>query len=108
MSVLKNGCKSIDTANVAVKQIPIALANNATIKVGETAKLEAHDAGNDAKYIWKGPFLNTTYQKNIDISGLPTGKYVYILNVLKNGCSSMNVSVVEVGKDNEAKASVKN
>jgi hypothetical protein len=109
LSVTKNGCKSIDTANVIVKQIPIAMANNASIKVGDVAKLEAHDEGNEAKYIWKGPFLNTATinQKTINVSGLPNGKFVYILNVIKNGCTSMNVSVVEVGKENEAKASNK-
>lgn len=108
LSVMKNGCKSLDTANVIVKPAPVALANNANIKVGETAKLEAHDAGGDANYIWKGPFLSSVNRKNLEVSGLPAGKFLYILNVVKNGCSSMNVSVVEVGKENEAKASIKN
>jgi hypothetical protein len=46
LSVVKNGCKSIDTAKVEVKNTPVTIANYAKIKVGQTAKLEAHDTGN--------------------------------------------------------------
>lgn len=46
LSVVKNGCKSIDTAKVEVKNTPGTIANYAKIKVGQTAKLEAHDTGN--------------------------------------------------------------
>ncbi len=107
LSVAKNGCKSVDTAKVEVKNIPIAIANNATIKVGQTAKLEAHDAGSDALYSWKGPFINTIDEKVATLSGLTAGKYIYVLKVLKNGCASMNISTVEVQKD-DTKASAKN
>lgn len=85
----------------------MAIANNATIRVGQTAKLEAHDAGNDALYSWKGPFINTINEKVATLSGLTAGKYVYVLKVQKNGCSSMNISTVEVQKD-DTKASAKN
>ncbi len=107
LSVAKNGCKSVDTARVEVKNIPVAIANNATIRVGQTAKLEAHDAGNEALYTWKGPYINTITNKIATLSGLTAGKYVYVLKVEKNGCSSMNISTVEVQKD-DAKASAKN
>lgn len=109
LSVSKNGCKSIDTAKVEIKQVPVAIANNASIKVGQTAKLEAHDAGSDAEYIWKGPYIETIREKIANLSGLGVGKYIYVLRVLKNGCSSTNVSTVEVQKDNDsANASIKN
>lgn len=107
LSVSKNGCKSVDTAKVEVRQIPVAIANNASIKVGQVAKLEAHDAGNDAEYVWKGPFIDTIKDKTASLSGLTAGKYIYVLRVMKQGCSSMNISTVEVQKD-DAKASIKN
>jgi hypothetical protein len=107
LSVSKNGCKSIDTAKVEVKNIPVAIANNANIKVGQTAQLEAHDAGKEALYTWKGPYINTITDKVAILSGLSAGKYIYVLKVEKNGCSSMNISTVEVQKDN-TKASAKN
>ncbi len=109
LSVSKNGCKSIDTAKVEIRQVPLAITNNATIKVGQTAKLEAHDAGNDAEYIWKGPYIDTIKDKIVNLSGLTLGKYIYVLRVVKQGCSSTNVSTVEVQKGNDsANASVKN
>ena len=107
LSVSKNGCKSIDTAKVVVKNIPIAIANNASIKVGQTAQLEAHDAGKEALYTWKGPYINTVTDKVAIVSGLTAGKYIYVLKVEKNGCSSMNISTVEVQKDS-TKVSAKN
>lgn len=107
LSVSKNGCKSVDTAKVEVRQIPVAIANNATIKVGQTAKLEAHDAGNDAEYTWKGPYIETIKDKIATLNGLSAGKYIYVLRVLKQGCTSTNIATVEVQKD-DAKASIKN
>jgi hypothetical protein len=107
LSVSKNGCKAIDTAKVEVRQIPVAIANNASIRVGQVVKLEAHDAGNDAEYIWKGPYIDTIRDKTASLIGLTAGKYIYILQVVKQGCSSMNVSTVEVQKE-DAKASIKN
>jgi Ig-like domain CHU_C associated len=107
LSVSKNGCKSVDTAKVEVRQLPVAIANNASIKVGQTATLEAHDAGNDAEYVWKGPFIETIKDKVASLKGLTAGKYIYVLRVLKQGCSSMNIATVEVQKD-DAKASIKN
>lgn len=107
LSASKNGCKSIDTAKVEVKNIPIAIANNASIKLGQTAQLDAHDAGNEALYTWKGPYISTVNGKIVKLSGLTAGKYIYILKVEKNGCSSMNISTVEVQKDNP-KVSAKN
>ena len=107
LSVAKNGCKSMDTAKVEIRQVPVAIANNATIKVGQTAQLEAHDAGNAAEYIWKGPYIGTINDKIASLRGLSAGKYIYVLRVMKHGCSSMNISTVEVQKD-DAKASIKN
>jgi hypothetical protein len=46
LSVIKNGCKSIDTAKVEVKNISGSITNHAKIKVGQTAKLEVHDTEN--------------------------------------------------------------
>lgn len=107
LSVAKNGCKSIDTAKVEIKTVPVAIANNANIRVGQTAKLEAHDAGTAATYLWKGPYISTIADKIATLSGLTAGKYIYVLKVMKNGCSSMNISTVEVQKD-DTKASAKN
>ncbi len=107
LSVSKNGCKSIDTAKVEIRQIPVAIANNASIKVGQTAKLEAHDAGNEAEYLWKGPYIDAINDKIATLNGLSAGKYIYVLRVFKNGCSSMNISTVEVQKD-DTKASIRN
>ena len=73
----------------------------------QTAKLEAHDAGNDAEYLWKGPFIETINDKIASLSGLSAGKYIYVLRVMKQGCASVNISTVDVQKD-EAKASIKN
>ncbi|CAH0994025.1 hypothetical protein EMA8858_00132 [Emticicia aquatica] len=107
LSVSKNGCKSVDTAKVEVRNIPVAIANNANIKVGQVAKLEAHDAGTEALYVWKGPFIDTINDKIATLSDLNAGKYIYVLKVTKNGCSSTNISTVEVQKD-DTKASAKN
>ena len=107
LSVAKNGCKSVDTAKVEIRQIPVAIANNASIKIGQTAKLEAHDAGASAEYTWKGPHIDTIKDKTVILRGLTVGKYIYVLRVMKQGCSSMNVSTVEVQKD-DTKASIKN
>lgn len=107
LSVSKNGCKSIDTAKVIVKNIPVAIANNSSIKVGQTAQLEAHDAGKEALYTWKGPYINTITDKVAILNGLTAGKYIYVLKVEKNGCSSMNISTVEVQNGNTI-ISVKN
>lgn len=107
LTVTKGGCKSVDTTRVEIKSAPLAIANNLTIKEGEEAKLVAVDAGKGATYSWKGPYLPMTYEKNPIVKGLPSGKYIYILTVVKDGCHSMNVAVVEVEK-NEIKASSKN
>jgi hypothetical protein len=107
LTVTKGGCKSVDTTRVEVKNTPFAIVSNQTIKEGEIAKLTAIDAGKDAQYNWKGPYLPMTTEQNPVVKNLPAGKYVYILTVVKDGCHSMNVAVVEVEK-NEMKASSKN
>lgn len=107
LTVTKGGCKAMDTARVEVKQIPVAITNSITIKEGEIAKLTAADAGTGATYSWKGPYLGIINEQNPSVKGLPVGKYIYILTVVKNGCHSMNVTVVEVEK-NEINASNKN
>jgi hypothetical protein len=107
LTVTKGGCKSVDTSRVEVKSAPYAIANNQIIKEGEIAKLVAIEAGKDAAYSWKGPYLSMTSEKNPIIKGLPAGKYIYILTVVRDGCHSMNVAVIEVEK-NEIKASNKN
>ncbi|MCU0324643.1 MAG: hypothetical protein MUF45_05260 [Spirosomaceae bacterium] len=107
LTVTKGGCKSMDTAHVEIKQVPLAITSSVTIKEGEAAKLTAADAGTGATYSWKGPYLGIVNEQNPTIKGLPVGKYIYILTVVKNGCHSMNVTVVEVEK-NEINASNKN
>ncbi len=107
LTVTKAGCKSIDTTHVTIKSTPFALSSNLVIKQGELAKLSATDAGKDASYSWKGPYLPMTNEREPTIKSLPSGKYVYILTVVKDGCHSMNVAVVEVEK-NDVNASTKN
>jgi hypothetical protein len=106
LTVTKNGCKAMDTARVEVRQIPMANANNSIIKEGESVTLVAESAGNNAEYKWRGPFLVANNAQTTKVEGLKPGKYIYILTVQKNGCSSMNTAVVEVQKD-ELKASNK-
>lgn len=108
LSVSKNGCKSIDTAKVEIIQIPEAITNNASTKAGQIVKLEAIDAGNDAEYSWKGPFMDTIKDKIASLSGLTAGKYIYVLWDMKQGCSSMNISLVEVQKDDANSFIIKN
>jgi large repetitive protein len=104
LTVSKNGCKSMDTARVEIRQMPMANANNATIREGETATLTAENAGTNANYSWRGPFVAAKTGQTTNINGLKPGKYIYILTVVKNGCSAMNTAVVEVQK-NDLKAS---
>jgi hypothetical protein len=106
LTVTKGGCKAIDTTRVTVKTVPYAIASNLIIKEGEIARLTAEDAGKGAAYSWKGPYLPSTSEQNPAIKGLPVGKYIYILTVVKDNCHSMNVAVVEVEK-NEVNASTK-
>ena len=70
-------------------------------------KFRSSLAINDAEYTWKGLFIETIKDKTANLSGLTTGKYIYVLRVIKLGCSSMNIAVVEVQKD-DTEASTKN
>lgn len=99
LSVAKNGCKSIDTAKVEVKSIPVPIGNNSKIIVGQMANLAAHDTTNDGLYIWKIPYINTKNDNLAEICVLTMGKYEHELKVKKNGCSSMNISKIEAQKD---------
>jgi len=105
LNVSKNGCKSIDTAKVEVKNRPIIISNHTEIKVGQTANLEANETGNQDPYNRKEPHLNTINDKIPNLVWLTMDAYKYVLKEKKNGCSSNNILKVEGQKDdNEASA----